>query len=398
MFDPTRHEKCTEAAWDPRAVRQVVNDCFENDESYLTNHRWTSGGNGANTTLYEGGLGVLWGLDYLTHALDREAKFSIADMALEIYGNFERFEATNLGDTGVQNFEASYFLGRAGALNALQKLNPVEYSSYQAELIEIARGNIANPTLEVLWGGPGSILPILNNLERSPNDETLSRLFIEQLEFLLSELKPVPELGCSIWTQDLYGSKPRLTGSGHGFAGNVYPFLRGQDFLSQTKRDELFEITVNTIIKTAVVSENLANWQLNLDSLQAGRPEFLVQWCHGAPGVIMALNNIPMGYATELDKLLIKAGETVWTAGPLTKGLGLCHGTDGNGYALLKLFERTGDEMWLDRARAFAMHAIMQYKRKTQPTPGFWTADSTLAHYLLACEQGIANVPLWDFV
>ena len=30
------------------------------------------------------------------------------------------------------------------------------------------------------------------------------------------------------------------------------------------------------------------------------------------------------------------------------------HGTGGNGYAFLKLYRRTGNTMWLERARAFA--------------------------------------------
>jgi hypothetical protein len=49
-------------------------------------------------------------------------------------------------------------------------------------------------------------------------------------------------------------------------------------------------------------------------------------------------------------------------AGPLVKGSNLCHGTGGNGYAFLKLYRRTGDAVWLERARAFAMTAIAQYR------------------------------------
>ncbi len=35
----------------------------------------------------------------------------------------------------------------------------------------------------------------------------------------------------------------------------------------------------------------------------------------------------------------------------------------GNGFAFLELFRRTGDELWLDRARRFAIHAIEQSER-----------------------------------
>ena len=34
--------------------------------------------------------------------------------------------------------------------------------------------------------------------------------------------------------------------------------------------------------------------------------------------------------------------------------------TAGNGFAFLKLFTRTGDEVWLERARRFAKHAARQ--------------------------------------
>ena len=79
-----------------------------------------------------------------------------------------------------------------------------------------------------------------------------------------------------------------------------------------------------------------------------------VQWCHGAPGIVATL-----GPLLEED-LALGGGELTWRAGPLEKGAGLCHGTSGNGYAFLVLFERTGDELWLMRARAFAMHALEQ--------------------------------------
>jgi hypothetical protein len=57
-------------------------------------------------------------------------------------------------------------------------------------------------------------------------------------------------------------------------------------------------------------------------------------------------------------ELAVAGGELTWRAGPLAKGSGLCHGTAGNAYAFLVLHRRTGDGLWLDRARAFGMHVI----------------------------------------
>jgi hypothetical protein len=79
--------------------------------------------------------------------------------------------------------------------------------------------------------------------------------------------------------------------------------------------------------------------------------------CHGAPGFVICLADFP---ADTLDDLLLGAGETTWRAGPLRKGSNLCHGTGGNGYTFLKLHRRFSDPIWLERARAFAMHGIAQ--------------------------------------
>jgi hypothetical protein len=90
----------------------------------------------------------------------------------------------------------------------------------------------------------------------------------------------------------------------------------------------------------------------------------------------------------------------VWTAGPLTKLPVLCHGTAGNGYALLKLHERTGDRIWLDRARIFAMQAIAQAERALeahgQRKFSLWTGDLGLALYLWSCLKGSADFPILD--
>jgi hypothetical protein len=79
----------------------------------------------------------------------------------------------------------------------------------------------------------------------------------------------------------------------------------------------------------------------------------------------------------------------------------VCHGTAGNGYAFLKLHARTGDPVWLERARSFAMHSIgqaeamrEQYGRRRY---SLWTGDPGLAIYLWHCIAGAGDVPSLDF-
>ena len=61
--------------------------------------------------------------------------------------------------------------------------------------------------------------------------------------------------------------------------------------------------------------------------------------------------------------LCLGGAELTWRAGPLVKGPGLCHGTAGNGYALLRAHALTGGREWLERARGFAVHALQQVDR-----------------------------------
>jgi hypothetical protein len=138
------------------------------------------------------------------------------------------------------------------------------------------------------------------------------------------------------------------------------------------------------------------NWRPELDDRGDGRKR-LMQFCHGAPGFVVCLAGLP---STELDDLLVAAGETIWAAGPLAKGSNLCHGTGGNGYAFLKLYRRTGDPIWLERARAFAMHGIAQMERHAQRYGqlrySLWTGDPGFAIYLWDCVRAEAQFPTLD--
>ena len=101
----------------------------------------------------------------------------------------------------------------------------------------------------------------------------------------------------------------------------------------------------------------------------------------------------------DFEALLHEAGRFTWAAGPLTKGSNLCHGTGGNGYAFLKLYRRTKDPVWLDRARQFAMTSIVQCRARVAVGRGrysLWTGDVGLAVYLWDCITGEPKFPTVD--
>jgi hypothetical protein len=67
---------------------------------------------------------------------------------------------------------------------------------------------------------------------------------------------------------------------------------------------------------------------------------------------------------------------------------------------LLRTFERTGNERWLDRARRFAVHALEQVERlKAQRGRGrysLWTGDVGTALFAADCLEARASVPTLD--
>ena len=147
-----------------------------------------------------------------------------------------------------------------------------------------------------------------------------------------------------------------------------------------------------TARRYAVVEDGLANWPPDGDGVLVRNGTIRVQWCHGAPGMVTSLGDV-------LDEdLALAGGELTWRAGPPAKGAGLCHGTAGNGYAFLTLFERTGDERWLDRARRFAAHSIAQVERARADhgmgRHSLWTGDLGTALYLADCIDGAGRLPL----
>jgi hypothetical protein len=106
-----------------------------------------------------------------------------------------------------------------------------------------------------------------------------------------------------------------------------------------------------------------------------------------------------------LDEELVLAGaELVWQAGAHgdEKGAGLCHGTAGNGYTLLKAFARTGDEVWIERARRFAVHALIQAERISTANGGrrhsLFTGDLGAALFAAACLDADTRFPIVDLV
>jgi len=390
LFDPARHEALRAIEWNPAAVQAAVRRIADDALEHLDRRSglWTTHPadepeppDARYAMLYFGAGGVLWALERLqreagiTHGLDIAALLQAL-----IERQRETLRAWGAGD-------GSYLMGESG-LRLLQ-WSLTNDDAAAARLYALVETNLDHPSREALWGAPGSLLAALPMAEAGAGD-AWAALFARGVERLWQQMEHDATLGVWLWRQDLDGKHVTYLGAGHGFAGNVYPFLRGAALLPAERVAALAERALATLQATALHDDaGGANWHAYIHPPPTGRLP-LVQDCHGAPGIVMRCARAPRNPAW--DTLLTAAGELTWRAGPLAKGAGLCHGTAGNGYALLALHQRTGDARWLERARAFAMHALEQVDAARaahgQGRHSLWTGDVGVALYALDCIGG----------
>jgi hypothetical protein len=242
------------------------------------------------------------------------------------------------------------------------------------------RENVGNEAVEIMWGAPGTMLAARAMLEWT-GEERWAEASRQSAEAVWAAREPD-----GLWTNRLYGETFRSLTPPHGLVGNVHAL---RTILDDERRERLGRETAAILDRLALREDALVNWPLREG---ADANDLRLQWCNGAPGIVAAA-------ADYLDEELLLAGaELTWQAGPpgMDKGSGLCHGTAGNGYALLKTFERTGDERWLERARHFAVHALEQVARRGHGRYSLWTGDAGVALYAADCLEGRAAYPVLD--
>ncbi len=256
------------------------------------------------------------------------------------------------------------FMGESGILLVLWRLAPVD--EIADDLHGLVLDNLSNPANEIMWGTPGTLLAA-RLMDGWTGEERWADAARRSEAAVLDARR---EDG--LWENVLHGETYRGLGPFHGAAGNV--LVLGLEDLGDVLRD------------TAVVEDGLANWPTAV-----GDEDLLLQWCAGGPGIVTCA-------ASYLDEdLLLGAAELAWQAGPSgdEKGSSLCHGTAGTGWAFLKAFERTQDDLWLERARRFAVHALEQARRMPSRY-SLWTGDVGVALFAADCLEANTRYPVLE--
>ena len=358
-----------------RAIRKIVADTETAFDDGWAAHPEDEDEPRRFRTLYLGGAGVISALDALRHR-----------GLVELQRDYVPYlEQEFVPDFPEDDHQRGLHFGETGIRLVLQRIAP---SSANADrLAELIAGNAHDEHRELMWGSAGTML-VASELHRSTGEDRWAELWRESAAWLENERDP--ESG--VWTQVIVGKPAQYLGPAHGFAGCMLALA------AFGPSADLHERAADVARRHAVEEEGLANWAPLADhDFHPHGQNIRVQWCHGAPGIVSSLAKFAPD-DPEHDRLLRAGGELTWRAGPLAKGAGLCHGTAGNGYAFLALLERTGDEVWLDRARTFATHAAAQVARAREAHGrgrfSLWTGDPGIALYLADCLDGGGELPV----
>jgi hypothetical protein len=364
LFTADAHEPLIDDAWSAEQARSAIAAIAADaeaafDDGWVMHPEDVVEGDDPATrfrTVYLGGAGVV-------AALHRLAQRGLVELRRDYVPYLERsLEAPP--DFPDEDAERSLWMGETGIRLVLQRLAASQANL--GRLAELIAGNGQDERCELMWGSPGTILA----------GRELGLDVTASIEWLQGRRDPD-----GLWTQQLAGQSTRYLGAAHGFPGCVLALGEVPDVSA-------------TLERFAVEEGGLVNWPWAAEKRlgESRDRQIRTQWCSGAPGIVATL-------APLLDEeLAVAGGELTWRAGPLRKGANLCHGTAGNGYAFLALLERTGDERWLTRARAFALHASAQVERSRshygRGRHTLWTGDLGTALYLADCIDGGGEPPL----
>ena len=249
------------------------------------------------------------------------------------------------------------WMGEAGVLLVAHTLAPA--ADIEASLLDVVRANRDHPSNELAWGAPGTMLAAQVMHERT-GDPAWAEAWRGSADDLWEAWDG------DLWLQTLRGRARTCSGRRTASPATSLALARG-DLLdgAAPRRARAARGRRAREVRDAA-GDGLAQWPPALEppAKRAAGPGRSGATARPASSRRSGRWRRP---TTARPSCCVAGGELTWRAGPLAKGAGLCHGTAGNGYAFLKLFERTGDERWLDRARP---SPCMHSSRSSTPSRG----------------------------
>ena len=215
-------------------------------------------------------------------------------------------------------------------------------------LSELALTDRVMPS-ELLYGTAGYLHALLfakHYLPHSINDTVIQRVVQQILAKGRQGAKQCPSAVLQYQWHDKH-----YLGAAHGLSGILYTLL-----LTDLSHDELHTFVIPSV--QYLLSQRFPSH--NLRSSLGSQTDRLVQWCHGSPGFVSLLTHLHRTSGGSFLQEALKSATPIWKRGLLRKGHGLCHGTAGNAYAFLDLYQATDDPSWLNKAVQYAQWSVSQ--------------------------------------
>jgi len=144
----------------------------------------------------------------------------------------------------------------------------------------------------------------------------------------------------------------RDLGMAHGWAGYLYATLRWCESSRLSPPPELGRRVAELADQAVPIGRGLMwPWRLPLGDTRG--PQFTAGWCNGSAGYVFLWTTAARVLGD--DSILELAEGAAWNSWESAQRDGsLCCGLVGRAYALLALFQATGEKLWKDRARDLA--------------------------------------------
>ena len=236
-------------------------------------------------------------------------------------------------------------------------------------------------SIDLTLGRSGTLLAAALLLERG--SEEVRALGDATLRAIWSHLDALPPLAM----------QPRETylGTAHGWSGFLYATLRWH-LAAKSRLPGNVVTRLTELAAQRIPRGRGAYWPR---TLAGGIQDMMPGWCNGAAGHVFTWT---AAYDALHDpRWLTLARDAAWSAWeePLHTS-DLCCGTAGRAYALLNLYQHTGEREWLVRAQELAHHAAANARATSQRAHALWKGELGVAALLADLEAPEeARLPLF---
>jgi eukaryotic-like serine/threonine-protein kinase len=244
----------------------------------------------------------------------------------------------------------------------------------------LAASNVPCSSIDLTLGRSGTLLACAFLAERKSH----VRLFGDRvLREIWEQLDALPPL--AMQPPETY------LGTAHGWSGYLYATLRWCR-AAGTLLPASLERRLHELASQRVPRGRGAYWPR---TMAGGIQDMMAGWCNGAAGHVFTWT---AAYDTLRDeRWLDLARDAAWNAWeePLHHA-DLCCGSAGRAYALLDLYQHTGERKWLSRACHLAGHAAGAAPKTSQRAHALWKGELGVAVLLADLEDpGEARMPFF---